>query len=141
MNKQYHRGGFRTCQTSKMERFTKILNDWKALISFAKRPVLDVWQGSKYASIKSNIIVMNWLIIYLSLLCRLPKCPSHEGKLVLGTIQYGIYYCRLRTSTMFTRFRCWLKLHVGTSPSSCNKHSSFYFLDQYPGARRPRTTI
>ena len=66
--------------------------DWKTLISFAKRPILDVWQGSKYASIKLNIIVMNWLIIYLSLLCRLPKYPSYEGKLVLRTIQYGIFY-------------------------------------------------
>ena len=66
--------------------------DWKTSISFAKRPVLDVWQGSKYASIKSNIIVMNWLIIYLSLLRRLPRYPSHEGKLVLQNIQYDIYY-------------------------------------------------
>ena len=33
---------------------------------------------------------------------------------------------------MSTRFRCWLKLHAGTSSSSCNKHSSFYCLDQYP---------
>ena len=37
----------------------------------------------------------------------------------------------LQPPSMFARFRCWLKLHVGTSPSSCNKHSSFYFLDQY----------
>ena len=66
--------------------------DWKTLTSFAKRPVLEVWQGSKYASVKSNIIAMNWLIIYLSLLRRLPKYPSHKGKLVLRTIQYGIYY-------------------------------------------------
>ena len=78
MNKQYHRVGFRTWQTSTMEHFTKILSNWKTLLSFAKRPILDVWQGSKYASIISNIIVINWLIIYLSLLRRLPKCPSQE---------------------------------------------------------------
>ena len=46
MNKQYHRSS-----------------------SFAKRTVLDVWQGSEYASIISNIRVINWLIIYWSLLC------------------------------------------------------------------------
>ena len=63
--------------------------DWKTLISFTKRSVLDVWQGSKDASIKSNIIVMNWLIIYLSLLRRLPKYPSH---IEYRIIQYGIYY-------------------------------------------------
>ena len=78
MNKQYHRVGFRTWQTSTMEHFTKILSNWKTLINFAKRPVLDVWQSSKCASIISNIIVINWLIIYLSLLCRLPKWPSQE---------------------------------------------------------------
>ena len=69
MNKQYHRSS-----------------------SFAKRTVLDVWQGSEYASIISNIRVINWLIIYWSLLCQGPKCPLHEGKLVPRTIQFGIYY-------------------------------------------------
>ena len=46
------------------------------LINFAKRHVLNVWQASKYASIISNIIVINCLIIYLSLLRRPVKCPS-----------------------------------------------------------------
>ena len=89
----YHRSGFRTCQTCKMACFTKIVNDWKTLIGFPKRSVLDVWRSSENASIISNIIVINWLIIYLSLLlpCRRPKCPSHEGKLVPRTIQFGIY--------------------------------------------------
>ena len=139
MNKQHQRDGFRTCQTSKMERFTRTLNNWKTLIDFAKHPVLDVWQGSKYASFIWNIIVLNWLMICLNLHRRHPKCLSHEGKLVVRTIQYGIYYSP--TPSMFARFRCWLKPHVGTSPSSCNKHSSFYFLDQYLGASRPKTTI
>ena len=92
MKKQYHIGGFKTCQRSKEERFTKIIDEWKALISFEKLPVLDVWQGSEYASVISNIIVINWLIIYLSLFCLLPKCSSHKGKLVLRAIQFGIYY-------------------------------------------------
>ena len=34
--------------------------------------------------------------------------------------------------SMFTRFKYLLKLDVGNCPSPCNKHSSFYFLDQYP---------
>ena len=38
------------CQTSKMECFAKIVNGLKLLIIFAKRSVLDVWQGSKYTS-------------------------------------------------------------------------------------------
>ena len=31
------------CQTSKMERFTQIVNDWKSFILYS-------WQGSEYAS-------------------------------------------------------------------------------------------
>ena len=41
---------------------------------------------------------------------------------------FNVLFIILQPPSMFTRFRCWLKLHVGTSPSSCNKHSSFYFL-------------
>ena len=37
------------CQTSKMERFTKIVNCLKSLTIFVKRSILDVWQGSEYA--------------------------------------------------------------------------------------------
>ena len=139
MNKQYHRGGFRTCQTSKMERLTKILNDWKTLISFAKRHVLDVCQGLNKLYYIKYYRVINWLIIYLSLLRRPPKCLSHEGKLVLCTIHYDIYYSP--TFVHVRKVQIWLKLQVGTSPSSCNKYSSFYFLDQNLGARRPRTAI
>ena len=77
-------------------------------------------------------------MIYLSLLCPRPKCLSHESKLVLGTIQFCIY-CFL--TFIFTKFKCWLKLLVETSPSSGNTHCSFYFLGHYPEARRLRTTI
>ena len=38
------------CQTSQMELFTKIVKHWKSLIIFAKISILDVWQGSEYAS-------------------------------------------------------------------------------------------
>ena len=37
-------------QTSKMELFAKTANAWKQLIIFAKCSILDVWQGSEYAS-------------------------------------------------------------------------------------------
>ena len=43
-----------TCQTSKLERPTLIVNSfllrWLAFIAFAKRSILDAWQDSEYAS-------------------------------------------------------------------------------------------
>ena len=38
------------CQISKMESFAKIVNGFQSLTIFAKRYILDVWQGSEYAS-------------------------------------------------------------------------------------------
>ena len=38
-------------RTSKMKRFAKIVNNWKPLTFFAKRSILDVWQGSEYTSV------------------------------------------------------------------------------------------
>ena len=38
------------CQTSKMECFAKIANTIQALTIFAKGSILDVWEGSEYAS-------------------------------------------------------------------------------------------
>ena len=37
------------CQTSTMERFTKIINFLKLFAIFAKRSTIDVWQSSEYA--------------------------------------------------------------------------------------------
>ena len=42
------------CQTSKMERFAKIINSFQPLTTFAKRSILDVWQGSEFASREVN---------------------------------------------------------------------------------------
>ena len=40
-----------SCQKCNMELFVEIFNDFqKALTIFTKRPILDVWQGSEYAS-------------------------------------------------------------------------------------------
>ena len=38
------------CQTFKMERFEKIVEGFELLTVFAKRSILDVWQGSECAS-------------------------------------------------------------------------------------------
>ena len=38
------------CQTSKIECLTKNVNRFKPLTIFSKQPILDVWQGSGYAS-------------------------------------------------------------------------------------------
>ena len=38
------------CQTSKMERFAKVVNVWKPLNIFTKRSILDSWKGSEYVS-------------------------------------------------------------------------------------------
>ena len=42
------------CQTSKVERFADIVNDFYSLITFAKRSILDVWQSFEYASVNCS---------------------------------------------------------------------------------------
>ena len=37
-------------QTSKMELFVKIVDGWRPLAIFAKSTIVDIWQGSEYAS-------------------------------------------------------------------------------------------
>ena len=37
-----------TCQTSKIERFAKIVHGFDPLTIFKKFSILDVWQGSEY---------------------------------------------------------------------------------------------
>ena len=43
-------GNSESCQTSKMEVFAKIVKNKKPFTIFVKTSILDVWQGSKYAS-------------------------------------------------------------------------------------------
>ena len=38
------------CQTSKVERYAKIVNGWKTLNILAKSSILDVWRSCEYAS-------------------------------------------------------------------------------------------
>ena len=42
-------------QKSKTEHFAKIVNSWKLLTFFRKRFILDVWSGSKYASVYGKL--------------------------------------------------------------------------------------
>ena len=44
------RGNSESCQTPKMELFAKLVKNEKAFTIFVKTSVLDVWQGSEYAS-------------------------------------------------------------------------------------------
>ena len=37
------------CQTSKMEFFVKIVNGLKPVVIFARKSILDIWQGSEYS--------------------------------------------------------------------------------------------
>ena len=54
--------GSQPSQISKKERFTNIVNNYKPLIIFAKRFILDVWQGSEYPS---------GVVVYIELLGQL----------------------------------------------------------------------
>ena len=40
------------CEASKMECLAKIVNGWKPSAIFAKRSILDIWQGSEYVPVK-----------------------------------------------------------------------------------------
>ena len=43
-------GDSESCKTSKMELFAKIVKNEKPFTIFVKTSILDVWQGSEYAS-------------------------------------------------------------------------------------------
>ena len=47
------------CQTTNMEYFAKIVNDFQRLAIFAKRSILDIWEGCEYA----NVIMTAHVII------------------------------------------------------------------------------
>ena len=54
-------------QVSKMECFAKIVNSWKSLTIFAKRSILDAWQGSEYApgrQVKANVLYCENQVFY-----------------------------------------------------------------------------
>ena len=43
------------CETSKMERFVKIVNNFKPLTIFGKRSILDIWEDCEYAYVIYDI--------------------------------------------------------------------------------------
>ena len=45
------------CQTSKMERFSKVVNGFQPLIFYAKRSILDISQGSECSCV---FIIFSW---------------------------------------------------------------------------------
>ena len=51
------------CQTSKMQCFAKIVIAEKALTIFPKNSILDIWQGSEYASVLA-FFFLTFLILY-----------------------------------------------------------------------------
>ena len=46
----------RSCQTSMMKYFPKIVKGFQPLTIFAKRSILDVWQGFKYPSVEPTFL-------------------------------------------------------------------------------------
>ena len=52
-------------EASNMELFAKIVNEWKLLTIFEKNSILDVWQGSEYASAqcKVNCLAKFWYML------------------------------------------------------------------------------
>ena len=50
-------------QQSQIELFAKIVNGFQPLIIFTKSSILDVWQGSEYASGVSGFILFSFLIL------------------------------------------------------------------------------
>ena len=45
------------CQTPNMECFVKIVNSYRSLTISTKCSILDVWQGSKYASVLQHLTI------------------------------------------------------------------------------------
>ena len=58
-----YRGAFKTCHISKIELCEKIDNGWKLLIIVTKSSILDVWQGSEYAS-DIDLLMIGYLQFY-----------------------------------------------------------------------------
>ena len=60
-----------SCQTSRIECFAKIVNGFLVFTTFAKRSILDIWQGSECAFGVNVEAVVNYpQILKLSILTR-----------------------------------------------------------------------
>ena len=49
--------GVEHSQTSKLERYTKLADNFQPSTIFAKHPIIDFWQGSEYAFVIANKIM------------------------------------------------------------------------------------
>ena len=74
-----------TWQTSKMERFAKIVNRWKPSTLFEKSCILDVWEVSDYGSMELFFIVglqltlkFSWHMKKFIFIKYLMKCKSYD---------------------------------------------------------------
>ena len=65
------------CKTSKMEHFARIVNGFYALTIFTKRSILNVRQGSGYASVRlyNILIILSSSHIYELNLFHLARLP------------------------------------------------------------------
>ena len=59
-----------------MERFEKIVEVSEPLTIFAKRSILDIWQGSEYASAADTYFNLGKKLIQQQELSRLFKCRN-----------------------------------------------------------------
>ena len=61
------------CQISKMECFEKVVDGFELLTIFAKRSILDVWQGSEYGPAADTYSSLGKKLMQLQELSRLFK--------------------------------------------------------------------
>ena len=62
-NAHYSEAYSEHCQIFKMERFEKKIEGFEPLIIFAKRSILNFWQGSEYASAADAYFVLGKKLI------------------------------------------------------------------------------
>ena len=61
-----------------MERFAKIANDFQPLTFFAKRFILDIWQGSEYVSPKLRKMMIKASIANISAKYFVSRCIGYH---------------------------------------------------------------
>ena len=63
----FSRGVFRAMPSISDEAFVKIVNDFQSLTIFAKSSILNVWQGSEYASAEAATGGVLWEKVFLEI--------------------------------------------------------------------------
>ena len=86
------------CQTTIMERFSKIVSNYKPLTIFTKCPNLDVWQGFEYAFVIQYLTIIaniNNYLFYNKICCYRKILRSKGSKCVIGFTTYKSYTSQL----------------------------------------------